>query len=171
MARETLRPAVAADADAIHAALLDLARDIGLEGKVSSTVDDIRRHGFGPDPAFEAILAEVDGSVVGLCLFFRSFSTWKGRPGTYVQDLYVAEAHRGAGLARRLLGAVAVLTRARGGTYLRLSVDAGNASAQRFYSNIGFEWSARERIHTLGGPAFEALGTIPEEKDHHGEAR
>jgi ribosomal protein S18 acetylase RimI-like enzyme len=162
----TIRPATSADAEAVHTALLDLARDIGQEGRVSSTVDDIRRHGFGPAPAFEALVAEADGVLVGLCLHFPSFSTWKGRRGTYVQDLYVAAAHRGTGLARRLLAAVAARTRERGGTYLRLSVDADNVAAQRFYARTGFEWSARERIHTLAGPAFENLATTPEEEDH-----
>lgn len=164
MARPTIRPATSADAEAVHAALLALARDTGLEGKVSGTVDDIRRHGFGPDPAFEALVAEADGGLVGLCLYFPSFSTWTGRRGAYVQDLYVAAAHRGTGLARRLLAAAAARTRARGGSYLRLSVDAGNVAAQRFYAKAGFEWSARERIHVLAGPAFEALGTTPEEE-------
>ena len=55
----------------------------------STTSEDIRRFGFGDDPAFETLIAEIDGRFAGCCLFFPSFSTWIGRPGVYVQDLYV----------------------------------------------------------------------------------
>jgi ribosomal protein S18 acetylase RimI-like enzyme len=152
-----IRPAVASDAEAIHAALLGIAEATGGTGRVRSTVEDIRRHGFGPAPAFEALVAEADGAVVGLCLFFRSFSTWSGKPGAYVQDLHVAPALRGRGIGEALLRRLAATIRDRGWAYVRLSVDAENGSARAFYERIGMTWSRQERIFTATGAAFEAL--------------
>ena len=152
-----IRAAIMSDAEAIHAALLGIAEAVGETGRVRSTVEDIRQHGFGPDPAFEALVAELDGVVVGLCLFFRSFSTWTGRPGAYVQDLYVAPTMRGSGVGEALLKRLAAIARSRGWVYVRLSVDAGNAAAQTFYERVGMSWSPKERIFTATGAAFEAL--------------
>jgi ribosomal protein S18 acetylase RimI-like enzyme len=153
-----IRRAVAADAEAIHAMIRALGALLGLAQKVTGTVEDIRRHGFGPSPAFEALIAECGGRPVGLCLFFASFSSWRAAPGLYVQDLYVADAARGTGLGRRLLAAAAAIGRARGATYLRLSVEADNVAAQRFYARAGLAWSTTERIFVIDGAAFEALG-------------
>ena len=94
---------------------------------------------------------------VGLCLFFESFSSWDGRCGVYVQDMYVAEAARGHGLGRRLLAEAAAISRARGGSYLRLSVEADNDSAQAFYQRVGLAWSSRERIYQVRDDDFAAL--------------
>lgn len=145
-----IRRAAAADAEAIHAMVMALADDIGKRDSVASTPGDIRRHGFGPAPDFEALIAEADGAPVGLCLFFTSFSSWRGRSGLYVQDLYVAPRLRGGGLGRRLLGAVAAIGLERGATYLRLSVDADNDTAQAFYRRLGLHWSDSERIFQIG---------------------
>jgi len=152
-----IRAAVASDAEAIHAALLGIAEAVGGTGRVRSTVEDIRRNGFGPDPAFEALVAEAEGTVVGLCLFFRSFSTWRGTCGAYVQDLYVAPALRGRGVGEALLRRLAATIRQRGWAYVRLSVEAGNANAQAFYERIGMVWSQEERIFAVTDAAFDAL--------------
>ncbi|MCH8092599.1 MAG: GNAT family N-acetyltransferase [Proteobacteria bacterium] len=153
----TIRRATEADAGTIHGLVVELAAAIGRTGKVASRVEDIRDQGFGADPAFEALIAECDGAAVGLCLFFESFSTWDGRRGVYVQDIYVAEAARGLGLGRRLLSEAAAISRTRGGSYLRLSVAAENDQAQAFYRRIGLSWSRDERIYQLRGDDFAAL--------------
>ncbi len=153
----TIRRATEADAATIHALVIELAAAIGMTGKVASRIEDIRDQGFGPDPAFEALIAERDGAAVGLCLFFESFSSWDGRRGVYVQDIYVSEAARGLGLGRRLLAEAAAISRARGGSYLRLSVAAENDTAQAFYRGIGLAWSASERIYQVRGDGFAAL--------------
>jgi len=158
----TIRRATEADAAAIHAMVLDLAAAIGMTDQVASRVSDIRDHGFGADPAFEALIAEHDGAPVGLCLFFETFSTWAGRRGVYVQDIYVAEAARGLGLGRKLLAEAAAISRARGGSYLRLSVEAANDSAQAFYTRIGLTWSSTERIYHARGDDFAALAADAE---------
>ncbi len=153
----TIRRATEADAATIHALVVQLAAAIGRTGKVASRVEDIRDQGFGADPALEALIAERDGAAVGLCLFFESFSTWDGRRGVYVQDIYVSEAARGLGLGRRLLAEAAAISRARGGGYLRLSVEAENDTAQAFYRRIGLAWSNSERIYQVRGDDFAAL--------------
>ncbi len=160
-ARETgapvIRRATEADAEAIHGLVLDLAESTGLTHKVASSAQDIRAHGFGAEAAFEALIAESNGASVGLCLFFESFSSWDGRRGVYVQDLFVSEAARGLGLGRRLLAEVAALSSARGGSYLRLAVDSGNVTAQAFYERAGLLWAAEERIYQARGEDFAAL--------------
>jgi GNAT superfamily N-acetyltransferase len=154
-----IRPAVAADAAAIHAMLLAIAATTGETDQIASTPDDLARHGFGAAPAFRALIAEADGTPVGLCLSFTTFSSWRGRLGLYVQDLYVDPALRGGGLGRRLLAAAAAEAARLGATHMRLSVDAGNAAAEAFYRRVGFAAAGHERIQVLDGAAFAALAT------------
>lgn len=157
-----VRLATAEDAKLIHAGLLMIAKHLGSEGKVTSTPDDIRKHGFGAQPAFTVLIAEIEGAFAGMCLFFPSFSTWRGQKGAYIQDIVVEERFRGAGVGVALLRHTATHVRAGGGAYLRLSVDAKNASAQRFYERLGLAWSEDERIHAAYGDAFEALAGLHE---------
>ena len=152
-----IRPARPDDAEAIHHAVRTLAAHVGASHKVSSTPDDFRRHGFGDDPSFECLVAEVGGAFAGICLFFRSFSTFYGRPGVYVQDLVVEEGFRGLGVGERLLRRAAALGRARGAVYLRLAVDAGNPDAARFYRRLGLRHVADDLIHAAYGADFLAL--------------
>jgi ribosomal protein S18 acetylase RimI-like enzyme len=162
-----IRPATIDDAETIHAAILGIAEAVEELHKVKSTPDDMRRHGFGPKSAFEALIAEVDGDFAGLCLFFPSFSTWQGRPGVYVQDLFVAKEFRGFGIGEKLLRRLAALTRERGGCYIRLSVDTGNHRAQEFYERLGLRRSDTEQIHAAYREDFDALADAG---DHQGEA-
>lgn len=152
-----IRPAVPSDADAIVAMLFDLARGLGFEDKVQCTAEALRRHGFGPAPAFHGLIAERDAAAVGMCLWFTTFSTFRGQVGVYVQDLYVAPSERGTGLGRRLLAAAATAGGALGATHLRLSVEADNDGAQRFYAAQEMRWQDTERIFLADGPAFAAL--------------
>lgn len=158
MTSATIRLATVDDAAAIHAMILGIGAAQGQAHKIASTVEDIRRHGFGAQPAFQALIAEAGGRPVGLSLFFPSFSTWRGKPGAYVQDLFVDPSERGTGLGRRLLAQTTALVRARGGVYLRLSVDAENVAAQGFYARVGLRHRDDEMIHQIDGEAFAALG-------------
>ena len=153
----TVRRAVREDAAAIYALVVELARARKALNKVRSSVADIERDGFGEEPAFEALIAEVDGEAVGLCLYFGSYSTWRGTPGIYVQDLVVADSARGLGVGRRLLAATAAVARARGGSYLRLSVDDDNPRAREFYQRSGFRHSKTELIYVLDEGDFRDL--------------
>ena len=153
----TIRLAEAQDAETIHAGLLALARSTGAEAKMQSTPDDIRTHGFGDAPAFEVLIAEIGGSFAGLCLTFPSYSTWRGEPGIYVQDLYVEPAFRGRRIGEKLLREAARRGKAKGAGYLRLSVDIGNRGAQAFYERLGLAHSRDEQIHMIKGEAFDAF--------------
>ena len=152
-----IRFANADDAETIHAAILGIAETVDELHKVKSTPDDIRRFGFGPQPAFEVLIAEEDDVFAGLCLFFPSFSTWHGRPGVYVQDIFTAEKFRGHGVGEKLLQRLAAVTRKRGGRYIRLSVDTGNLRAQAFYQRLGLRRSDSEQIHAAYREDFDAL--------------
>lgn len=159
----TIRLARREDAAAIHDLVVDLARSRRAESKVESRIADIERDGFGDNPAFEALLAEVGGRVVGLSLFFGSYSTWRGQRGVYLQDLVVAESARGLGLGARLLAATAALCRARGGGYLRLSVDDDNPRARAFYRRCGLSHSKSELIQVIDRQGFIDLAKSAED--------
>ena len=153
----TIRFAGVEDADDIYASLVGIAETVKELHKLKSTADDIRRFGFGEAPAFEALIAEIDGRFAGCCLYFTSFSTWIGRPGVYVQDFYVADEFRGQGVGERLLQRLAAVTRKRGGRYIRLAVDTQNHRAQAFYTRVGIKHSDTEQIHAAYDEDFEAL--------------
>ncbi len=152
-----IRLAVVDDAERILEGLLGIADTVGERHLVKSTVDDIRRYGFGAEPAFQALIAEAGETFAGMCLFFPIFSTWMGRPGVYVQDLYVDPRFRGRAIGEKLLQRTAALCRQEGGVYLRLSVDTGNAAAIRFYERSGIAHSPSEQTHKIVGDAFFAL--------------
>jgi ribosomal protein S18 acetylase RimI-like enzyme len=152
-----IRPAFPDDAPAIHAMVVELARDTGKLDLITSTSDDIRRHGFGDAPAFGTLIALRDGKPVGLAVYFGEFSTWRGRRGVYLQDLYVVPDMRGSGLGRRLVKAVVERTAAEGASYMRLAVDADNDAAAKFYERIGFAEIVEDRLFMLIGDAFEKL--------------
>lgn len=156
-ARISIRFATVEDAGNIFSALVGIAETVKERHKLKSSVDDIRRFGFGEAPAFETLIAEIDGRFAGCCLYFASFSTWFGRPGVYVQDFFVAEEFRGRGVGERLLRRLAAVTRRRGGCYIRLAVDTENHRAQAFYTRLGIKHSDTEQIHAAYDKDFEAL--------------
>lgn len=153
----TIRQATIQDTALLHQAIVKLAESMDAVERVKSTPDDLRHHGFGDNPAFEAVIAEIDGDFGGMCLYFSSFSTWRGKPGIYIQDIFVEGRFRGRKIGERLLRAVAERGLAKGAAYLRLSVEADNHGAQGFYTHLGIEWSRSERIHGIYGEAFTAL--------------
>jgi len=93
-----IRRAEATDAQAVYELVVALAEARDAMDKMVSSVEDIVRDGFAADPAFEALIAEVGGKAVGLCLYFGSYSTWRGQRGIYVQDLIVTDRARGLGV-------------------------------------------------------------------------
>ena len=139
------------------ASLVGIAKAVKELHKLKSKPEDIRRFGFGEAPAFETLIAEIDGRFAGCCLYFASFSTWFGRPGVYVQDFYVADEFRGQGVGEKLLQRLASVTRKRGGCYIRLAVDTQNYRAQAFYTRAGIKHSDTEQIHAAYDEDFDAL--------------
>ncbi|TNE32368.1 MAG: GNAT family N-acetyltransferase [Alphaproteobacteria bacterium] len=152
-----LRRAGATDTSLLHAMLQELAEATGHSGAISGTPKDLLKYGFGDDPRFFAVLATVDGGNAGMLLAFPEYSSWRGCPGIYVQDLYVRKEYRSLGIAHALLAEAAREAARMGGSYLRLSVAAKNEPAARFYSKAGFTESTEERMFVCEGPTFTAM--------------
>jgi GNAT superfamily N-acetyltransferase len=155
--RVLIRSAIAEDAGDIHRMVMALASDIGLEDQVKSRPEDFLKHGFGDTPCFNALLAEQDGEAVGLCLFFTSFSSWGGKRGVYVQDIYVDKSMRGTGLGQRLLAETARRAAEQGAVFMRLAVDRENQGARKFYAHLGMTHADHDCIYKAWDDAFVAL--------------
>ena len=152
-----LRSAGMEDAGVLHAMVLAMAREAGSADDVSSCVDDFLRFGFSGPPDFHALIAERDGTAVGMCLYFYSFSTWRGTRGVYVQDIYVAKSERGGVVASMLIAETARRAGRQGARYMRLSVNRENQRARKFYEKLGLSCTESECIYMAKGDAFEAL--------------
>ena len=139
MATFKIRSARREDAVVIPRLLLALAAARGKPEGIRSHVADIERFGFGERPRFDAVLAFDGAEAVGLAVYFYEFSTWRGQPGVYVQDLYVAPNARGRGLGRDLIQAVRQRAAEQGAHYVKLTVYDRNPAALAFYHGIGFE--------------------------------
>ncbi len=150
----TLRPARPADVPAIVGLIRELAAFEELLHLVVVTPETLAPHLFGPRPAAEAVVAEVEGQVVAFALFFTNFSTFLGQPGLYLEDLYVQPAHRGAGLGKALLRHLGALAVARGCGRFEWSVLDWNENAIRFYEKMGATVMPDWRICRVTGPAL-----------------
>jgi GNAT superfamily N-acetyltransferase len=156
-AETIIRPATEDDVPAIHRLLKQLAEATGLADKFFSREKDLHRFGFSPRPMFDALVAEQAEGVVGLCLFFYTFSSWRGTAGVYVQDLVVDRTARTGGIGRALLVETARHARGRGVTHLRLAVHSGNVDAIRFYEHLGLTHAADDYIFEADDEAFDRL--------------
>ena len=124
---------------------------------------DLLRAGFGPEPAFHALLAEAGPEVLAAAVYSPVMSTTRGMPGAYVSDLWVAGAARGTGLGGAMLAAVRDAAAADWGAgFLRLAVYEDNASALAFYQSRGFRAHPRETFMTLDGAALDRLAGLPQ---------
>jgi GNAT superfamily N-acetyltransferase len=132
----TIRFATAEDAPLLLQLIRELAEFERAPGAVVATADDLRRHGFGDAPQFEAILAFLDDAPAGVALFHPRFSTWLGRPCLYLEDLYVCGPARGQGVGRRLLARLAAIAVERGWGRIDFQVLEWNP-ARRFYEKLG----------------------------------
>jgi GNAT superfamily N-acetyltransferase len=138
-----IRLATADDAGLLLRFIRELAIFERAPDAVVATEADLVRHGFGPQPQFEAILAFLDGEPAGAALFHSRFSTWLGRPGLYLEDLYVRDSARGQGVGRRLMARLAAIAIERGWGRIDFHVLDWNP-ARAFYHRLGMahigEW-------------------------------
>lgn len=151
-----IRPAGPEDAATILALVRELAAFEGLLDQVRASEADIRRDGFGPAPRFECLLAQAHGETVGFALFFATYSTFEGRTGLYLEDLYVRPGARGRGVGRALVARLARLALARGCARLDLSVLDWNP-ARDFYRGLGFAPVAGWLPYRLAGAGLRRL--------------
>jgi GNAT superfamily N-acetyltransferase len=132
-----VRPARPEDSATIANLVRELAVYERLEQFARATQDDFLQHLFGPRPYAEAIMAEVGGEPVGFALFFATFSTFRGQPGLYLEDIYVKPAQRGRGIGKALLVTLAKLAIDRGLGRLEWAVLNWNSPAIGFYDKLG----------------------------------
>ena len=144
-----IRLATVEDVPVIHALLSDLEKTLGATSQVSRKAEDLLRFGFSDAPLFQALIAWRGADAVGLALFFREFSSWKGAPGVYVQDLYVSGDVRGTGLGWELMKAVYEQAKHWDASYCKLTVHEGNESAVAFYERLGFRGLRNENVLIL----------------------
>ncbi len=151
----TIRPGRAADARALAAMANELNVFEGKPGDVYSE-ELVKAQAFGAAPLFSILVAEVDGEVVGYAFFHDSYNSEIAAPGVWLVDLLGREQARCWGVGRRLMGAVAGATRARGGTALWWGVLSSNRRARAFYAGLGAKDEVT-RILELDGEALESL--------------
>jgi len=132
-----IRPAKSTDVPTIARLIRALAEYERLSHRVDFDESKLREHLFGPKPAAEVLLAEDGGRVVGFALFFPNFSTFRGTPGIYLEDLFVEPEMRGKGYGKALLLALAKLAVERGCARLEWSVLNWNEPAIQFYKKLG----------------------------------
>lgn len=133
----TIREARPADAEAIFEMIMALAIYEKAPQEVVTSAAEIRETLFGAGSKTEALICEVDGAVAGYAVFFTSYSTWLGRNGIYMEDLYVSPAYRGHGAGKGMLKAIARLAVERRCGRLEWSVLDWNQPAIDFYLSIG----------------------------------
>ncbi len=156
-----IRPARPADIGAMHQLIRELAAyERGLH-EVSATEDDLRAALLAPQPSLFGHVAEEDGQVVGFALWFLNYSTWSGKHGIYLEDLFVRPERRGQGHGRALLAELARICVERGYRRLEWWVLDWNTPARGFYESLGAvaldEWT----VHRLTGPALHELAAGP----------
>jgi GNAT superfamily N-acetyltransferase len=124
---------------------------------VVATEDDLRRDGFGASPRFYALLAEEDGEALGFAFYFHAYSTWRGRPVLYLEDLFVYPAHRKKGIGLALMQRLAKIAVDEGCPRFVWEVLDWNEPAIRFYESLGAEVLRPWLNVRLEGEALERL--------------
>jgi GNAT superfamily N-acetyltransferase len=152
-----LRAAEPRDLNAIVGLIAELAEFEGLTHLLRVTPHTLGPHLFGERPVAECLVAEIDAEVVGFALFFTNFSTFLGRPGLYLEDLYVKPAHRGSGLGKALMARVGQLAVERDCGRFEWSVLDWNVNAIRFYEGMGATLLPDWRICRVTGDALRAF--------------
>ncbi len=156
----SIRPATADDCTLIVNLIYELALYEKLEAHAKATPDGLRTHLFGPNPSAEAWIAEVDGQPAGFALFFRTFSTFRGQPGLYLEDLFVKPAYRGLGIGKGLLTSLAAETLRRGYGRLEWAVLNWNEPAIGFYRSIGAESMSDWSVNRLTDGTLQSAAAM-----------
>ncbi|HET9075119.1 MAG TPA: GNAT family N-acetyltransferase [Solirubrobacteraceae bacterium] len=160
----SIRAAAAADVPEIRAMIVELAVYEREPDAVKASVADLEAALFGERPVAEAVIAEVVAedpagltAIVGHAIFHETFSTWEGRAGIWLEDLYVRPAHRGSGAGAALFRHVAALAVARGYTRYEWVALDWNQLALDFYTRFGARRHDQWKLHRLSGEALTAV--------------
>ena len=152
-----IRTATESDLAELLVLIRELAEYEHLSGEVTATEADLRQALFGNPPFAEALLGCFQGAPVAYAVVFTIFSTFSGKPGLYIEDIYVKPEFRGRGLGLTLMRHLAHLAVARGCTRMAWSVLPWNAPALRFYGNLGAERDERWHAYRLSEAALRDL--------------
>ena len=152
-----IRPGTSADLALIAQLIRDLADYEKLAHEVRFDEAVLGDRLFGARPYAEVIIGEVDGTAQGFALFFHNFSTFEGKPGIYLEDLFVRPAARGSGLGKALLAHLAKLCVTRDCARLEWSVLDWNAAAVGFYQKLGARLMDEWTVMRIDGAALTAL--------------
>ncbi|MGE0668946.1 MAG: N-acetyltransferase family protein [Sphingomonadales bacterium] len=157
MEQLTIRQAAPGDAGLVHTFIAALADYEKLRHEMHATEADIDRALFGPRPWAEAVIADRGGIPAGFALYFYIFSTFKGRPGLYLEDLFVLPEHRGNGIGRALLAHLAGIAMDKGCARFEWTVLDWNEPSIRFYENLGARRHGEWLIYRLTGDGLARL--------------
>jgi GNAT superfamily N-acetyltransferase len=154
-----IRPATREDA----AIILDLIRALAIYERepdaVTATEADILRDGFGANPKFRCVIAEWDGQAAGFAFWFYNYSTWQGRPGLYLEDLFVKPEFRGKGIGKALLLHLAKVAANENCGRFEWSVLDWNTPAIEFYESLGAKLHREWLRMRVEGEALEKLAS------------
>jgi GNAT superfamily N-acetyltransferase len=156
-----VRPAAAAETGLILQFILDLADYEKMTDAVKTSEDDVRALLFAPAPRAFCDIAELDGAPVGFAFWFYNVSTFEGRCGIHLEDIYVRPSARGAGAGKALLANLARRCMAEGLTRIEWAVLDWNAPAIAFYDSLGASAKTEWITRRLAGEALEALAAVP----------
>jgi GNAT superfamily N-acetyltransferase len=155
-----IRPATRADLPLIAEFIRDLAEYERLSHEVRFDEARLGENLFGPRPYAEVLIGEIDGTPQGFALFFHNFSTFEGRPGLYLEDLFVRPQARGAGLGKALLAHLARLCVERACARLEWSVLDWNEPSIGFYKGLGARMMDEWTVMRVDGEALKTLAGI-----------
>lgn len=155
-----IRNACADDIGAIHDFILALAAYERLSHEVKADRATLAAYLFGERPMAEVLIAEHAGAAIGFALFFHNFSTFEGRPGLYLEDLFVLPQARGLGAGKALLSRLAALAVERGCARLEWSVLDWNEPSIAFYRALGARPMDEWTINRVDGPALTRLAGL-----------
>jgi len=153
----TIRAAEESEIPLILRFIVELADYEGVAHEVEATEDLLRENLFGERPSAEVIFGCLDGEPVGFALFFSNFSTFQGKPGIYIEDLYVRPEVRGRGYGTAMLAYLAGLTLERKGGRFEWGVFTWNTPAREYYASIGAKPQERYLLNRVEGQALEDL--------------
>ena len=150
-----IRPALDSDLAAIYGLIHELAEYEKAPQEVVATLADIEQTLFGANPTAFCHVAESDGAVVGIAIWFLNYSTWLGQPGIYLEDLYVKPQYRGQGLGLALMKELAQICVTRGYQRFQWWVLDWNTPSIDFYTSIGAKAMDEWTVYRLSGEPLE----------------
>ena len=152
-----IRSATPLDAELVLDFIRQLATYEREPDAVEATIEGLRAQLASERPPFECLIAELDSAAVGFALFFQSYSTWRGKPGIYLEDLFVTPERRGCGVGKALFREIARLAVARGAARLEWAVLDWNQPAIDFYRSLGAVTMGEWTVFRLSDEALAHL--------------